>query len=286
MGPSWGWIRHGGGRSVYASHLQLGREAVTSRITIRLWSVSCAVAALALPARGAELEVLAAGAVQAVVPKLAATFEGQTGHMVTFTYGTVGDLSGKAQAGQRVDVIILTPPALTSLEGKGLVRPGTQANVGSVGAAVAVRAGVVAPDVSTPEALRAALLSARSVIYADPTKASSGIHFARVIERLGIAEAVTAKAHIVPTGIVGMQDLAKDTGAGLVVGITQETEILSNPGVTLVGPLPGDLQNITTYTAALGAKPADPAAAEAFLAWLTNPAGKQAFAAAGFEVAP
>ena len=89
-----------------------------------------------------------------------------------------------------------------------------------------------------------------------------------------------------PTGIAGMEDLAKDTGAGLVVGITQVTEILANPGVKLVGPLPGDLQNITTYAALLGARPADLSAAEAFLAWLTGSAAKQAFAAAGFNVAP
>jgi len=110
-----------------------------SRMTVNLYPVSLAIALLALPANGAELEVLAAGAVQAVVPKLAATFEGQTGHIVKLTYGTVGDLAGKVEAGERADVIIITPPALTSLEGKGRVRPGTQANVGSVGAAVAVR---------------------------------------------------------------------------------------------------------------------------------------------------
>ena len=256
-----------------------------SNITVRLCFLF-AILLLALPARGAELHVLAAGAVQAAVAKLVTTFEGQTGHTVKVTYSTVGDLVAKTEAGQPVDVIVVTPPTLTSLEGKGLVRPGTQAKVGSVGAAVAVRAGVTAPDVSTPEALRATLLAARSVIYADPTKASTGIHFARVIERLGIAEAVNAKAHIVPTGIVGMEDLAKDTGAGLVVGITQVTEILPNPGVKLVGPLPGDLQNITTYAAALGAKPVELAAAEAFLAWLTNPLGRQTFATAGFDVAP
>jgi len=258
-----------------------------SRMSTGRYPISLALALLALPARASELQVLAAGAVQAVLPTLATTFEGQTGHTVKVTYGTVGDLVGKIQAaGQRVDVMILTPAALTSLEGQGLVRPGTQANVGSVGAAVAVRVDAAAPDVSTPEALRVALLSARRVIFADPTKASSGIHFARVIERLGIAEAVKAKAHIVATGIIAMQDLARDTGPGLVIGITQVTEILPNPGVKLVGPLPGDLQNITTYTAALGAQPADPAAAQAFLTSLTNPAGKQAFATAGFDVAP
>jgi molybdate transport system substrate-binding protein len=248
--------------------------------------VSLVILLLVVPAHAAELEVLAAGAVQGVLPKLVATFEGQTGHTVKVAYANVGDLVSRVEAGQRGDVLILTPPALTSLEGKGLVRAGTQTNLGSVGAAVAVRVGVAAPDVSTPEALRATLLSARTVIYADPTKASTGIHFARVIDRLGITDAVKAKAHIVPTGIVGMQDLAKDAGAGLVVGITQVTEILPNPGVTLVGPLPGDLQNITTYTAALGAKPPEPGAAEAFIAWLTNPIGRQAFATAGFDVAP
>src|SRR5262245_34168351 len=259
---------------------------MTSSMTVKLSSLCFAILLLAPPVRGAELQVLAAGAVLSVLPKLAISFEGQTGHVAKISYGNVGDLVGRTEGGQRADVVILTPLALTSLEGKGLVRPGTQANLGSVGVAVAVRAGVAAPDVSTPEALRAALLSARSVIYADPTKASSGIHFAKVIERLGIADAINSKAHIVPTGIVGMQDLAKDADSGLAIGITQVVEILGNPGVRLVGPLPGDLQNVTTYTAALGARPVDPAAAEAFLAWLTNAAAKQAFAAAGFDVAP
>jgi len=255
-------------------------------VTLKLCPVALAILLLAVPARGAELQVLAAGAVQAAVVQLAKAFEGETGHSVKVTSSTVGDLVAKTEAGQRVDVIVVTPAALTRLEQKGLVRPGTQANVGSVGAAVAVREGVAPPDVSTPEALRATLLSARSVIYVDPTKASTGIHFARVIERLGIAEAVNAKAHIVATGAIGMEDLAKDSGVGLVVGITQVTEILPNPGVKLVGPLPGDLQNVTTYAAGLGATPGEPAAAAAFLARLVDSAGKRVFAAAGFDVVP
>jgi molybdate transport system substrate-binding protein len=256
------------------------------RITASLCAVSLVILLSAVPARAAEVQVMAAGAVQAAVTQLVTAFESQTGHAVKVTFGTVGDLVGKSEAGQRADVIVVTPAALTRLEGKGLVRLGTQSPVGSVGAAVAVRADATAPDVSTPDALRATLLAARAVIYADPTKASTGIHFAKVIERLGIADAVNAKAHIVPTGIVGMEDLAKDTGTGLVVGITQVTEILPNPGVKLVGPLPGDLQNITTYAAALAATPADEPAAQAFLGWLTSPVGRQTFRAAGFEVTP
>jgi molybdate transport system substrate-binding protein len=254
----------------------------------RLWrAVGLAVAVLpllAVPIRAADLQVLAAGAVKSVLPKLAATFERESGHTVRFVYGSVGDLAGKLRSGALADVILVTPQALAGLAGQGLVQRAPHAAVGSVGVGLAVRAGVPVPDVSTPDALRATLLAARKVIYSDPAQASASIHFATVIERLGIAAQVRAKAHVAPNGIVGMEDLAADTGPGLVLGVTQLTEVPLHPNVRLAGPLPGALQQVTTYAAAVTAKPADPPAAEAFLRWITNPAARESFAAAGFTV--
>jgi molybdate transport system substrate-binding protein len=83
---------------------------------------------------------------------------------------------------------------------------------------------------------------------------------------------------------VGMQELAKDTGPGLVLGVTQLTEVPLHPSVKLAGPLPGDLQKITTYSVAVASKTANGAPADALLAWITNPAARQVFRAAGFEV--
>ncbi len=252
---------------------------------LRATALACALLPLAiLPARAAELRVLAAGAVKPVMPKLAATFQAQTGHTVVFVYGAVGELASQLRSGARADLIIVTPQGLSELAGQGHVQPAPHPAVGSVGVGLAVRAGVPVPDVSTPEALRATLLAARKVIYSDPAKASASIHFATVIERLGIAAQVRAKAHVAPNGIVGMEDLAADTAPGLVIGVTQLTEVPLHPNVRLAGPLPGDLQKVTTYAAAVAARPADPAAAQALLHWIANPAAQQAFAAAGFTV--
>jgi len=244
-----------------------------------LWTVGLAL--LALPVHAAELHVLAAGAVKSVMPKLAASYEQETGNKVSFVFGSVGDMAGQLESGKPTDLIIVTPAALKTLEGKGLVKPAHPA-VGSVGVGLAVRVDAAAPDISTADGLRKALLDARKVIYSDPAKASASIHFATVIERLGIADAVKAKAQVAPNGIVGMQELARDKAPGLVLGVTQLTEVPLHPEVKLAGPLPGDLQKITTYAAAVAAKTAHGAEAAAFLAWITNPAAKQAFAAAGF----
>jgi molybdate transport system substrate-binding protein len=237
-----------------------------------------------LPAHAADLHVLAAGAVKSVMPKLSATFEQQTGHKVTFVFGSVGDMAGRLESGEKADLIIVTPAGLKALEGKGFVKAGNHPAVGSVGVGLAVRVDATAPDIGTADGLRQALLAARKVIYSDPNQASASIHFATVIERLGIADAVKAKAHVAPNGIVGMQDLAQDKGPGLVLGVTQLTEVPLHPEVKLAGPLPGDLQKITTYGAAVTAKTRNAAAAAAFLAWITNSAAQQTFAAAGFDV--
>lgn len=257
----------------------------TSAMLWRAMGLGIALLALSVaPAHAALLHVLAAGAVKPVLPKLAESYRKATGSQVTAVYGSVGEMAGRLAAGESAAVIIVTPKALDELAGKGLVRGGPHPAVGSVGVGLAVRAGVTPPDVSTPEALRAALLAARKVIYSDPAKASASIHFAKVIERLGIAAQVRAKAQVAPNGIVGMQELAADTAPGLVIGVTQLTEVPLHPEVRLAGPLPGDLQNVTTYAAAVTAGTPDPAAAEALVAWLISPAGKRAFAAAGFTV--
>jgi molybdate transport system substrate-binding protein len=249
-----------------------------------LWVAALALAMLAGVAKADQLQVLSAGSVHAVLPQLTQEFELDTRNYVPVTFANVGELTARIETGAPVDVMILTPAALLRLADKGLMRVGTRLDLGRVGVGVAVPVGATAPDVSTPEALKAALLSARTVIYADPTKASSAIHFAKVIEQLGIAAQVKAKAHIVPNGIVGMQALARETGPGLAIGITQITEILPNPGVKLAGPLPGDLQHYTTYSVALGAHSTNYWSGYAYMAWLSSPKGQAAFAAAGFQV--
>jgi molybdate transport system substrate-binding protein len=231
-----------------------------------------------------ELHVLAAGSLHGVLPALTQQFELQTHNYVPVDFASVGELKRRIEAGAQFDVMILTPEALHEVDDRGLMRFGTRDDLGTVSVGVAVPAAAAAPDVSTPEALRAALLSARVVIYGDPKKASSAIHFAKVLAQLGISKQVAAKARIVPNGIVGMAQLAKETGPGLALGITQISEIAADPGVKLVGPLPGDLAHATKYAAALAANSRVWWTGYAYLSWLTGPEGQAALAKAGFQV--
>src|SRR5881409_2363257 len=165
--------------------------------TTRVWP-SALVAAVATAAVGhaqaAEVKVLSAGAVRAIVTDLAEAFHQETGHTVTLAFGTVGVIRQKLTAGEPVDVVIMSDAAIDETARQGAVVPGTRTDIARTGMGVAVREGAPKPDISTPEALKRALLAAKSLVYVDPGQgATSGIHFAGVLERLGIADALRGR---------------------------------------------------------------------------------------------
>jgi len=152
-------------------------------------------------AQAAEIKVLSAGAVRAIVTDLAAAFRQETGHTATLTFGTVGVMRQKLTAGDAADVVIMTDIAIDEMARQGAVTPGTRTDIARTGMGVGVREGAPKPDISTPEAFKQTLLAAKSIVYVDPAQgATSGIHFASVLQRLGIAEAVKAKTKLVPGG--------------------------------------------------------------------------------------
>jgi molybdate transport system substrate-binding protein len=229
-------------------------------------------------AASAELKVLSAGAVKAVVSELAAQFERETGHTVRIDFDTVGALRRRAGS-EAADVLILTDVAVDDLTGRGIV-PGTRTDLARVGIGVAVKEGAPRPDISTPEAFKRAIMAASSIVYVDPSKgATSGIHFASVLERLGIAEQVKGKTLLWPGGFAA-EAVAKGQAE---LCVHQISEILPVPGVVLVGPLPKELQKVTTYSAGLAAQSQSPEAARAFLAYLSRPDLKPKFADAGLD---
>ncbi len=231
-------------------------------------------------AQAAEIKVLSAGAVRAIVTDLAAAFRQETGHTATLTFGTVGAMRQKLTAGDAADVVIMTDLAIDEMARQGAVAPGTRTDIARTGMGVGVREGASKPDISTPEAFKQTLLAAKSIVYVDPAQgATSGIHFAGVLQRLGIAEAVKAKTKLVPGGYPA--ELVAKGEAELVAH--QISEILPVRGVTLVGPLPKDLQKITTYSAGLAARSAVPDAARAFIAFMARPDFKSRFAEAGLD---
>ena len=231
-------------------------------------------------AAATELRVFSAGAVRAIVTELAQTFQQETGHTVTLSFGTVGVTRGKLASAEPVDVVIMTDAAIDDVAAQGSVVPGSRADLARTGMGLGVREGAPRPDIATSEAFKQTLLAAKSIVYVDPKQgATSGIHFASVLDRLGIAEAVRGKSQLVPGGYPA----EKVASGEAEVVVHQISEIVPVKGVTLVGPLPPDLQKVTVYSAGLAARSAAPETARAFIAFLTRPAFKAKFAAAGLD---
>ena len=231
----------------------------------------------------ANIKVMSAGAVQAMVTALGAEFERETGHKLELNFNTVGSLRARLQRGEQADLVILSASAIAALEQSGLFVPGSRADLGRTITGVVIKEGAPAPDISTPEAFKRALLAARSVSYSDPAAGgSSGTYFAGLLERLGIADAVNKKAVLGKRGYEVAEAVADGRAE---IGTTFISEALTVPGVEVVGPLPGDLHNANTYTAAIHAGSASPDAARALLRKLTDPAGATRWTAAGLEPA-
>jgi molybdate transport system substrate-binding protein len=217
----------------------------------------------------AEVEVLTAGAFKQVVLAVVPEFEKQTGHKVVVDNDTVGGLTKRIEGGDTFDVAVLTPAAVDELTKKGKIADGSKATLARVGVGVMVKAGAPVPDISSVEAFKRALLNAKSVSYIDPASGgSSGIYVARLLERLGIAEDIKPKQKLKQGGYVA--DLIKSGEAEL--GIHQISEIVPVKEVTLVGPLPAEIQNYTTYAAGVGAGAKDGEAAKALIKFLSGPA--------------
>jgi molybdate transport system substrate-binding protein len=258
-------------------------RAKWGRRLIGLVVLAVTVAVPAAPARADELIVFSAGAVRAIVTELSEAFRQETGHAVALSFGTVGVTRGKIASGAPVDVVIMTDTAVDDVIREGALVAGSRADLARTGMGVGVREGAPRPDISTPEAFKATLLAAKSLVYVDPAQgATSGIHFKSVLERLGIADAVRAKTQLVAGGYPAEKVASGE--AELVVH--QISEIVPVKGVVMIGPLPADLQKVTVYSAGLAARSTHPEAARAFVAFLTRPAFRPKFAAAGLDYRP
>jgi molybdate transport system substrate-binding protein len=233
-------------------------------------------------AAAVEIKVLTAGAFKQVLLAALPEFQKQTGHKVTVENDTVGALRKRIEAGEAFDVAVLTPTAVDDLSRTGKLVEGTRANLARVGIGVMVKAGAPAPDIGSVAAFKRALLAAKSVAYIDPASGgSSGIYVAGLLEKLGIADQIRPKAKLKKGGYVA--DLI--AGGDAELGIHQISEIVPVKEVTLVGPLPAEVQNYTTYAAGLGAGAKDSEAAKALIKTLSGPAVADVLKARGMEPA-
>ncbi len=236
----------------------------------------------ATSASAADIRVLSAGAPKTGVARCAEAFSNDTGHAVGIAFATAPVLRGRVGAGEAAaDLVIAPVPTIRAFEDRGRTVAGIGAVIGSVKAGVVVREGTPAPDISTPEAFKSAVLAAESLVY---NQASSGLYIARLFERLGIAREVEAKTTRLPTGAAVMRHIG-ESGAAHEIGFGQITEIrlFTDKGVQLVGPLPPEIGKTTTYAAGLLADAREPQPAKALLRYLASPAAKRTFIATGVE---
>lgn len=228
--------------------------------------VALALGGIAASAGAAEVKVLATIALQSVLEDLAPRFEKASGHKLSITFGLGGALAKRVQDGEPADVLVGPRAAIDGLLKSARLTSGSDATLARSSVGVAVRKGAPKPDISTPEALKRALIAARSISYSNPAfGGASGVHFAKVIERLGIAEEMKAKTRFPPEGGFTARLLA--TGEA-ELAVQQIGELISVPDVELVGPLPTDLQSVTVFAAAVPSAASQPQAALALIRYL------------------
>jgi molybdate transport system substrate-binding protein len=233
-------------------------------------------------AEAAEIKVLTAGAFKQVLLALVPAYEKQTGNKVTVENDTVGAVVKRIKGGDTFDVVIVSPAAVDDLAKDGKVVAGSRSDLAKVGVGIVVKDGAARPDISSVDAFKRALIAAKSVAYIDPASGgSSGIFVDRLLDKLGIAGDVKPKAKLIPGGAVA--DHIADGEAE--IGVHQISEILPVKGVTLVGPLPTEIQNYTVYAAGLGAQSKESDAAKALIKVLSGPDAAAVFKSKGMEAA-
>jgi molybdate transport system substrate-binding protein len=229
------------------------------------------------------MKVISGGAFKQVLNALAEQYQKASGQKLDLTYRTVGQHLQLIKSGaESFDVAVLTPEAIDGLIKDGKVVAGSRADLARTGVGVVVKAGAPLPDIGSVDAFKRSLLAAKSVAYIDPAAGgSSGIYVGKLLERLGIAAAVNAKAKLIHGGAVA-DHIANGEAE---IGIHQISEILPVKGAVLVGPLPAEIQNFTVYAAGVGTAAKYSAAANALVKFLAGSHAGPIIKAKGMEPA-
>jgi molybdate transport system substrate-binding protein len=238
-----------------------------------------AMAVFGQVAGAAEITVLSAGAIEPGLRAAVAAYEKETRHEVKITFNTAPQIQKRLGSGETWDVVIAPPAVIEALAKTGKVER-EWVMVGRVGMGVAVRPGAPVPDISSAEALKKSVLEAESLVF---NRASTGLYFENLLKKMGLYDQVEGKTTRYPDGASVMEHVLK--GKGKEVGFGPITEILlyRKKGLKLVGPLPAEVQNYTSYTAAPMTGATDPKLARELIRYLGSPAGKALFVAAGVE---
>src|SRR5947209_6378752 len=234
-------------------------------------------------AHAADIDAMITTAMKAAIDELAPPFEHASGHKVRIVYGPSGGLTRRLNAGEAADLIVVDSKALDALIGEGKVAGG-RTDVARTGIGICVRRGAPRPDVSSADALRRALIAATSIAHTAP--AGGGVtaaHIVRLFETLGIAAEVAPKVKLAAGGPDGRVSVLVSSGQA-EIGLQQVSELMSNPEVEVIGMLPAELQQITTYSAGVTTGAKQPEPAQAFIRHLVAPGAMTIYKAKGLAL--
>ena len=226
-----------------------------------------------------EITLIAPGGIRAAIEQLTPGFERKTGHPVKATFGSGGGTKQQVVHGDAFDVPIVQPPYQDVID-SGNVIASSATPLASVSVGVAVRKGAPRPDISTPDAVKRMLLSAKSISYPDAAGgAAAGVSFNETLNKLGIADQMQPKIKRAQGGAGAMALVAKGE---VDIGITFLSE-MNDPGIDVLGPLPKAISTPTTLVGFVSAHAKDPAAAKALLDYLSSPEAAAVYKAQGMQ---
>jgi len=237
---------------------------------VRRIAIVIATLVAATPAaRAADVKAMITDAMKAAVDEMTPAFEQQSGGKLSVSWGPSGGLQRRFLDGEPADVIIIDSGKLGELVTQGKVLPAPVA-LTRTGIAIAVPKGAPHPDVSTADALKRALLDAKSVGYTDPAGGGvTAVHIMKMFETLGIAAQMAPKTKLAKGGQDGRVSVLVSSGQA-AIGLQEISELMTNPGVDVIGMLPSELQHITIFSAGITANAAQPDAGRALVAFLAQ----------------
>jgi molybdate transport system substrate-binding protein len=228
-----------------------------------------------------DLVVYSTIGVRSAAEQLFAQFDRTSGHKLAVTWGTAPMLVKRIEGGDTADVVVLSRAGIDALQKQGKIVAGSDVTLASSGVGIAVKAGAPKPDISTPEALKRTLLDAKSIAYSEPSAGgASGVYFAKLLERMGIAEEMKPKTKYPPPG--GFSANLLITGEA-ELAVQQKPELLHVAGAEVIGLLPGDLNVVTEFAAAIMAGCKNAALATATIKMLKSPQAATVLRAKGLD---
>jgi molybdate transport system substrate-binding protein len=273
-----GWRRHRNARVTYGGD-RMSQSILSVSATLALGLALLGVAS-GTSATAADIKLLSASALHPAIDALIPDFEKVSGHKVKVDYATAGAVADRVQKGEAADIVLSSVPMIDRLHALGKVVTEERAIIAKVGVGAFVHKGATKPDLSTADAFKRAMLAARSIAYPDPAGGgASGIYVAGLLERLGIAAEMRPKTKLSTLGTL----YASVASGDVEIGFNQVSEILAEPTIELVAPLPPDIQNYTRFAPGIVAGSSQADAARELVTFLSARAAQAVLKAKGFE---